>query len=147
MRRWIFVLGLGLLVGCVPNNSGPPQAAPKTAAVKPIGNLSDGSPSKASGEVVLTDIGNGKTRLSVNIKTLSANTKHLGHIHVGTCAAVGPVAVALPVLSTDGSGSGSVNAELELAKLPAQIYVAYHQRAPDDSAGIGSFVACVEIPK
>lgn len=145
MRNWIAVVGLLLLAGCVPNNSGSSPA--KVAAIKPIGNLTDGSPSKASGEIVLSDIGNGKTRLSVNIKTLSANTKHMGHIHIGTCAAVGPVATALPVLSTDGSGSGSVNVDIELAKLPAQIYVAYHQRSPDDAAGIGSFVACTEIPR
>lgn len=149
--RWMIILGIGLLTACVPNNSGNQPAAqaapPKTAAVKPAGNLADGSASRAGGQIVLTDLGGGKTRLAVLITGISGSTRHMGHIHVGTCATVGPVAQALPVLSTDASGTGATNAEIELAKLPAQIYVAYHQRSPDDSAGIGGFIACAEIPR
>ena len=152
--RWMIMLGIGLLSACVPNNSGNPPAQPaaqvappKTAAIKAVGNLADGSASKATGQITLTDLGGGKARLSVLISGISGSTKHMGHIHVGTCAVVGPVAQALPVLSTDASGTGATNAEIEPAKLPASIYVAYHQRSPDDSAGIGGFIACAEIVK
>jgi hypothetical protein len=156
--RWMIVLGIGLLSACVPNNSGnnppaqpaaqvAPVAPPKTAAIKAVGNLTDGTASRAAGQITLTDLGGGKARLSVLITGISGSTKHMGHIHVGTCAAVGPVSQALPEITTDASGTGASNAEIELARLPAQIYVAYHQRGLGDAAGIGGFIACVEIPR
>ena len=152
--RWMIVLGIGLLSACVPNNQpaqpaaqAPQVAPPKTAAIKAVGNLADGTASKAAGQITLTDLGGGKARLSVLINGISGSTKHMGHIHVGTCAAVGPVAQALPEITTDASGTGASNAEIEPAKLPAQIYVAYHQRGQADAAGIGSFIACAEIVK
>jgi hypothetical protein len=156
MKIWKH-LGLALVgasmvfVACVPAAApaptAAPAAAPKTGGIKAAGNFANGNPSTASGQLQVVDLGAGKSRITVRLTGLTASTSHMGHIHVGTCAAVGPVAVALPAITADAAGNGTASAEIEPAKLPADIYVAYHQRGPGDPAGIGGFIACGEIPK
>lgn len=153
MKAWTYLaMAIGasaIFVACVPATApaATPAAAPKTGTIRAAGNFASGSPSTAAGQLTLVDIGGGKSRITVQLRGLTASTSHMGHIHVGTCAAVGPVATALPAITADASGNGTATAEIEPAKLPADIYVAYHQRGPSDPAGIGGFIACGEIPK
>ena len=137
----IVVLGIlaGLFVACAPaagSNS-------KTVAISPLGSLSSGATSQVAGTATISP-DSPKSKVTVSLRGLEPNSKHAGHLHVGTCSAVGPVAVGLNVITADANGNGSSTTEVDNAKL-AGAYVAYHQRGPDDANGIGSFVTCGEI--
>jgi hypothetical protein len=135
------VLGIlaGLFVACAPaagSNS-------KTVNLTPIGSLSSGATSQVAGSATIS-ADSPKSKVTVSLRGLEPNSKHAGHLHVGTCSAVGPVAVGLNVITADANGNGSSTTDVDTAKL-AGAYVAYHQRGPDDANGIGSFVTCGEI--
>jgi CHRD domain len=137
----IVILGIlaGLFVACAPaagSNS-------KTVAISPIGSLSSGATSQVAGTATIS-ADSPKSKVTVSLRGLEPNSKHAGHLHVGTCSAVGPVAVGLSVITADASGNGSSTTEVDTAKL-AGAYVAFHQRGPDDANGIGSFITCGEI--
>jgi hypothetical protein len=135
------ILGIlaGLFVACAPAAGG----ASKTVAISPIGSLSSGATSQVAGSATIS-ADSPKSKVTVSLRGLEPNSKHAGHLHVGTCSAVGPVAVGLSVITADANGNGSSTTEVDTAKL-AGAYVAYHQRGPDDANGIGSFIACGEI--
>jgi hypothetical protein len=135
------ILGMlaGLFMACAPaaaSNS-------KTVNISPIGSLSSGATSQVAGSATISP-DSPKSKVAVNLHGLEPNSKHAGHLHVGTCSAVGPVAVGLNLITADANGNGSSTTEVDTAKL-AGTYVAYHQRGPDDANGIGSFITCGEI--
>lgn len=97
-----------------------PVAAPamngmaSTVAMAPIG---DGS---ASGEAIVTPAGE-QTEVSVTLTGLAADAAHPGHIHEGSCDAVGAVIVPLTPITADASGSGTMTTT---AALPADSVMA-----------------------
>jgi hypothetical protein len=137
----IVMLGLltALFAACAPTAGG----ASKTVAISPIGTLASGATSQVAGSATIV-AESPKSKVTVSLRGLEPNSKHAGHLHVGTCNAVGPVAIGLNLITADANGNGSSTTEVDNAKL-AGAYVAYHQRGPDDANGIGSFIACGEI--
>jgi hypothetical protein len=83
-------------------------AMASTVAMSAIGD------SGASGEAILTPAG-GQTDVSVTLSGLEANAAHPGHIHQGSCDAIGSVVVPLSPITADASGSGTVTATAPLA--------------------------------
>ena len=70
--------------------------------------------SGASGEAILTPSG-GQTEVSVTLSGLTANAAHPGHIHQGTCDALGTVVVPLTPINADASGSGTATVTAPIA--------------------------------
>lgn len=141
-----FVLG-----ACAPATSTSTEGAAaaavqsQTVTMNPLGTLSDGSVSAVSGTAVLTPLDNGKTQVVMTLSGLEPNGASMGHVHVGDCSVVGPVATGLNAVEADASGSGTSVSEITMADLPASAYIAFHQRGPTNPEGVGSFVSCGEI--
>jgi hypothetical protein len=124
------------------SDPGPAQ----TLTMNPIGTLATGETSAVNGSAEVAALAEGKFQVTVTLSGLPANSTHMGHIHVGDCSVVGPVALGLTEITSDASGNGTVTSEVK-GPLPADAYIAYHQRGPTDPEGIGSFIACGNIPK
>jgi hypothetical protein len=140
-----------LLSACAPaatesagqtSDPGPVQ----TLTMNPIGTLATGETSAVNGSAEVAALADGKFQVTVTLSGLPANSSHMGHIHVGDCTVVGPVALGLTEITSDASGNGTVTSEVK-GPLPADSYIAYHQRGPTDPEGIGSFITCGNIPK
>lgn len=70
--------------------------------------------SGVSGEAILTPAGSG-TEVNVTLTGLEASASHPGHIHQGSCDAVGAVVVPLSAITADASGSGTMTTTASLA--------------------------------
>jgi hypothetical protein len=121
-------------------------APAKAVTMGPIGTLATGEASQVTGSAQVTSLAEGKFQVTLTLSGLPANSTHMGHIHVGDCSVVGPVALGLTEISSDASGNGTVTSEIK-GPLPADAYIAYHQRGPTDPEGVGSFITCGNIPK
>jgi CHRD domain len=150
-KNWLVVSGLGILGtvvlwGCAPASStATPVAGSKSANMTSLGTFASGAASTAIGQATLVPAKDGKMTVTVTISGLTANTKHVGHIHTGACANPGPVALPLEELSSDASGNGTISSTVEAAKIPAAAYVQYHQRGKGDPAGAGAGIVCGDI--
>lgn len=69
--------------------------------------LSPLAESGISGEAIVTPAG-AESEVSVTLTGLEADASHPGHIHQGTCDAVGSVVVPLTAITGDASGSGTM---------------------------------------
>ncbi|MFN3267431.1 MAG: hypothetical protein ACK41E_11405 [Deinococcales bacterium] len=87
----------------------------------------------------------GKTKIMVSVSGLTKNTKHIGHVHIGACAAQGPVALVLPRLESDANGNASAETVVDTNKLTGSQYVQYHQRDVGAEGGIGGGILCGDI--
>lgn len=143
-RQWasatLGLVGAIVLWACAPSAG----SASKNFGLNPQGVLSNGAASAVKGSITVTPDG-AKTKIAVSMSGLEPNSTHAGHVHIGTCSAVGPVAVLLSAVKADASGNGSATTDVDSAKLSGSVYVAYHQRGPDDANGIGAFITCGEI--
>jgi hypothetical protein len=150
LKQWLVVSSFGVLGAvmfwaCAPAPSAAPVAGSKSAIMTSLNTFANGSPSTAIGQATIVPSSDGKTKVVVTVSGLTANTKHIGHIHTGTCAIPGPVALPLEELSSDGNGAGTVSSTVETAKIPAAAYVQYHQRGKSDPAGAGAGIVCGDI--
>jgi hypothetical protein len=138
---WVGLLGLvGIaFVACAPSVGGG-----KTLDMGPQGTLTNGAASAVKGQFTITADG-AKTRISVSLSNLEPNSKHAGHVHIGSCATPGPVAIVLNTITADGSGNGGSSTDVDTAKLTGSQYVAFHQRDATDPQGIGGVISCGDI--
>ena len=120
-------------------------AGSKTAIMTSLGTFASGAASSAVGQATLVPAKDGKMTVTVTVSGLTANTKHVGHIHTSACANPGPVALPLEELSSDGNGNGTISSTVEASKIPAAAYVQYHQRGKGDAAGAGGGIVCGDI--
>jgi hypothetical protein len=149
-QKWLVVssfgaLGAVMFWACAPAPSAAPVAGSKSAIMTSLNTFASGAASTAVGAASLIPSSDGKTKVVVTVTGLTANTKHIGHIHTGSCANPGPVALPLEELGSDGNGAGSVSSTVETAKIPAAAYVQYHQRGKGDPAGAGAGIVCGDI--
>jgi hypothetical protein len=138
MRKFS-VFGVVLLVLATMSIASAQSAQTTTLQMKAV----EGS--KVTGTAVLTATGNG-VMVSVKLSGFDPNTKHDGHIHVGTCEAQGGVVVPLNSITADASGAGSADTT-ETTMTFAQVsdgkhYVQYHT----SSNPPGKQVSCANIP-
>jgi hypothetical protein len=165
MRLSRFILGLplvALLAGCgddardqdlvftdtettTPATETPPTAAPAPGA--PAGEMAQSAElrelqgSGVGGDVTVRDRGT-QTEVMVRLTGTPANSTHPGHIHSGTCDAIGGVVQALEPINTDATGTGTMTATVDvqpMTMMDGQHVVVYH------GAG-GTPVACAQVP-
>lgn len=100
--------------------------------------------SNFTGQVVLTDLGMSKTRVSVTL-TAPANVDkdadHNQHIHSGTCAAPGPVVFGLDDVEGNGKPTNDEVSASMSALMDGNHIVNVHEQGGDRA------IACVDIPK
>ena len=150
LKKWLVVssfaaVGAVTFWACAPAPSAAPVAGSKSAIMTSLNTFASGAPSTAIGQASLIPSSDGKTKVTVTVTGLTANTKHIGHIHTGSCANPGPVVLPLEELSSGANGNGTISSTVETAKIPAAAYVQYHQRGKGDPAGAGAGIVCGDI--
>jgi len=96
--------------------------------------------SNVSGTATLTDLGNGQTRVVVNVTGFTAGTPSPIHIHEGTCAALNP-AVKFPLTNLVG-GKSETTVSVALSAILAQPHaINAHKSAQEASV----YIACGNI--
>lgn len=147
-RLFMFITCLSTLVilsACIPGAEGSNESVSTTIPMNPLGELSSGTTSEVKGTATLSTLEEDKTNIKLTLSGLEPNSSHMGHIHVGDCSEVGPVALGLSPVEADANGNGTSLSTITTSKLPAEAYIAYHQRGPTDPAGVGSFISCGDI--
>jgi hypothetical protein len=132
-----------VMASCAPASSTVSNA--RVVELKALGKFASGADSTAKGTAELSLQADGKTKVVVTVSGLTANTKHIGHIHTGECAKPGPVAIALSELSSDAGGNARAESVVDTAKIPASAYVQYHQRGTGAAEGAGAGITCGDI--
>jgi hypothetical protein len=113
-----------------------PTDNPAAPAAPTVIQLEQRENSGITGEVSQTRTASDMT-LQVSLNGLKDGVSYPAHIHTGTCATSGPVAVELTSISAAG-GTGQSTTTVELAKVPAQSFLQVH-----DSSG--KAVACSDL--
>ena len=159
--RWMVALLVGALVGCesgedtdtvvvetgVDSLAMEPAPMPAAGLDQPPGGIGqtaqftalDGS--GVNGEVTIADRGE-QTELMVRLTGAPANASHPGHVHSGTCEAIGGVVQPLQPVATDGTGTGSMTENVSVAPMTlmdGQHVVVYHGTG-------GRPITCAAIP-
>lgn len=133
MKRYGLLLALPfVLIGCAAEDDAETDAmtmdtamAPAAApAVAPMDTAMGAMPttvmmaalgeSGVSGEASVTPSG-AQTEVMVRLTGLEPNSTHPGHIHQGTCAAVGAVVAPLQDITADATGAGTMTTTVPLA--------------------------------
>lgn len=97
--------------------------------------------SGVGGEVTVADRGE-QTEVMVRLTSAPANSSHPGHIHSGTCEALGGAVQPLDPIATDGTGTGSMTTNVDLSAMTimdGQHIIVYHGTG-------GRPIACANIP-
>lgn len=97
--------------------------------------------SGVTGEGTLTPQG-AEMQVMVRLTGLTEGGEHPGHIHSGTCDAVGPVVVPLQPITGGADGTGTMTATVQVdpnTVLAGQHVIQYHQ------AGGGPGITCGDI--
>lgn len=114
----------------------PPGGMGQTAQFEPLAD------SGVNGEVTVADRG-GQVEVMARLTGATANASHPGHIHSGSCASPGGVVQPLEPIQTDGTGTGSMTTNVELAPatvMNGQHIVVYHATG-------GQPITCASIPQ
>jgi hypothetical protein len=113
----------------IPDNTAAP-AAPAVTQLEQKGN------SGVTGEVSQTRTATDVT-LEISLNGIKEGASYPAHIHTGTCATSGPVAVELNSITATGT-AGQSTTTVEIAKVPAQAFVQVHDAA-------GTAIACSDL--
>lgn len=114
-------------------------AAGGAVTLNPVGN------SGISGQANLTTQG-GQTQVTVQLTGMQPSSAHAGHVHQGTCDAIGPVVAPLQDVAADASGNGTSTSTLTLpmdSVMNGRHVISYHQAA---GANPGPPASCGAIP-
>lgn len=95
----------------------PPGGMGQTAQLAALGD------SGVEGEITIADRGD-QTEVMVRLTGAPADSEHMGHIHSGTCDALGGVVQPLEAIETDATGTGTMTTDVELA--PAEVMNGQH---------------------
>jgi hypothetical protein len=97
--------------------------------------------SGVTGEIAIIDLGQ-RTQVVVRLTGAPSHASHPGHIHGGTCPAIGVVTQPLRPVVTDSTGTGSATTELEVdasSLTDGRHIVVYHGTG-------GRPITCAAIP-
>lgn len=107
----------------------------QTAQLQPVNE------SGIAGEATVTDRG-ADSEIMVRLTGAPANSSHAGHIHSGTCAAIGSVVEPLQEIATDTTGTGTMTASVAIPAMTlsdGQHVIVYHDTS-------GAPATCAQIP-
>lgn len=113
----------------------PPGGIGQTAQFNALGG------SGVTGEVTIADRGE-QAEVMVRLTGSAPNSSHPGHIHSGTCEAIGGVVQPLDPIDTDGTGTGSMTTNVginPMTLMDGQHVVVYHGTG-------GRPITCAQIP-
>ncbi len=95
----------------------------QTAQFQPVND------SGIAGEATVTDRGS-ESEIMVRLTGATASSTHPGHIHDGTCEAIGSVVQPLQEIATDATGTGTMTATVSIPAMTlsdGQHIIVYHQ--------------------
>ncbi len=137
------IIALGL-VGCFPGPGIPPKE--RVYALNPFGMLETGEASKVGGLITVVIYGNDSVTIGLRAAGLNKKGKHAVTVREGNCTNFGGTILTFRTLSTDISGFGSVDHSAPLKDLlKGDLAISVFQRDSENSAGIGTAIACGDI--
>ncbi len=136
VRRVTTILALILSLTAFVALAGMAGAQQQTTTIQ----LGEQNNSGQSGMAELTDMGNGMTRVVINIRSGAAGVAQPAHIHQGTCANLNPQPLFPLTNVVDGRSETMVNASLSTI-LSAQHAINVHKSGPEASV----YVSCGNI--
>lgn len=117
------------------------MAAESTAPMGQTAQLQPVNDSGITGEATVTDRGS-ESEIMVRLTGAPANSTHPGHVHAGTCEAIGSVVQPLQEIATDATGTGTMTASVAIPTMTlsdGQHIIVYHETG-------GSPATCATIP-
>jgi len=96
----------------------------------------------ASGSATLV-VEQGSVTIDVVISGLQANSKHVSHIHLGSCQSRGTIAIGLNAVTADGQGNADAKTTINATYPPATgtWYVVVHA-GPDMQGTNATYLLC-----
>jgi hypothetical protein len=125
-------------------SAGPPASSPKPAATFTMGAM-NASGVTGTGQVYK---GTGSFTVAIQLQGLKANSSHVSHVHIGSCAKPGGVAYALLQVVADSSGKATATTTVaEYYSMPATgWYVNVHFGPDFTEAEYAPSVSCGDLP-
>jgi hypothetical protein len=119
-------------------------SSPKPSATFTMGSMA-GSGVTGTGQVYK---GVGVFTVSIQISGLVANSSHVSHVHVGTCAKPGGIAYALIQVVADSSGKATATSTVnEYYSMPSTGWYVNVHAGPDlTEAEYAASVSCGDLP-
>ena len=139
----------GTLTACAPTAL---RSSPQFVPIVPIGRLENKKPSSVGGYAEITPYSDGKSRITVRLGNLPAETVRAGSIVYGNCDKYTNTALnKLEPIRSDREGVGTALSIIDTDKLSttsttkASLAILYYQRGETDTNGIGDPIACGEF--
>ena len=139
----------GALTACAPTAL---RNSPQFVPIVPIGRFENKKPSSVGGYAEIIPYNDGKSRITVRLGNLPAETVRAGSIVYGNCDKYSNTALSkLEPLRADREGVGMVLSVVETDKFAttentkAPLAILYYQRGETDTKGIGDPIACGEF--
>jgi len=156
MTRWIALVALAVIVSACGSGGGTAAASPSPSP-SPIAASPSPSPSPsglsfkvtgadptvtASGTATL-QVQAGSVTLELAISGLQANSKHVSHIHLGSCQQRGSIAIGLNEVTADAQGNADTKTTITATYPPASgtWYVVVHA-GPDMQGTNATYLLC-----
>ena len=143
-RLGAVILILFAATACGGSSGSAAAGSPKPAATFTMGSMG-GSGVTGVGQVYKAT---GSFTVSIQIKGLVANSSHVSHVHIGTCAKPGGVAYALIQVVADSSGNATATTTVaEYYSMPSTGWYVNVHTGPDLSeAEYAASVSCGDLP-
>jgi len=156
MTRWVALVALAVIVSACGSGGGTAAASPSPSP-SPIAASPSPSPSPsglsfkvtgadptvtASGTATL-QVQAGSVTLELAISGLQANSKHVSHIHLGSCQQRGSIAIGLNEVTADAQGNADTKTTITATYPPASStwYVVVHA-GPDMQGTNATYLLC-----
>ncbi|HEX9560195.1 MAG TPA: CHRD domain-containing protein [Candidatus Dormibacteraeota bacterium] len=156
MTRWVALVALAVIVSACGSGGGTAAASPSPSP-SPIAASPSPSPSPsglsfkvtgadptvtASGTATL-QVQAGSVTLELAISGLQANSKHVSHIHLGSCQQRGSIAIGLNEVTADAQGNADTKTTITATYPPASgtWYVVVHA-GPDMQGTNATYLLC-----
>ncbi len=156
MTRWVALVALAVIVSACGSGGGTAAASPSPSP-SPIAASPSPSPSPsglsfkvtgadptvtASGTATL-QVQAGSVTLELAISGLQANSKHVSHIHLGSCHQRGSIAIGLNEVTADAQGNADTKTTITATYPPASgtWYVVVHA-GPDMQGTNATYLLC-----
>jgi hypothetical protein len=138
------ILTVFAAIACGGDSGAAAVGSPTPAATFTMGSMG-GSGVTGVGQVYKAT---GSFTVSIQIKGLVANSSHVSHVHIGTCAKPGGVAYALIQVKADSSGAATATTTVaEYYSMPASgWYVNVHSGPDLSEAEYAPSVSCGDLP-
>ena len=120
------------------------SASPKPSAIFTMGQM-NASGVTGTGQVYK---GAGTFTVSIQLHGMKANSEHVSHVHIGSCAKPGNIAYALLTVVADAQGKATATSVVaEYYSMPATgWYVNVHEGENMDEAEYVPSISCGDLP-